>query len=71
MILDYRHFIKKCKKSLLQHVSGFSLKNASVLLQNTRVVTEWDDVIVVVYCLLAFLLKLNKTYSKSPMEYFG
>ena len=48
---------------------GFSLKNASVLLQNTRVVTEWDDVIVVVYCLLAFLLKLNKTYWNSPMEY--
>ena len=39
------YFITKCGRSLLQNVSGFLLKNATVLLQNATVIRKCDDFI--------------------------
>ena len=37
------YFIKKCDRNLLQNVSGFLLQNATVLLQNVKVITDCND----------------------------
>ena len=37
------YFIKKGDRSLLQNVSGFLLQNATVLLQNVKVITNCND----------------------------
>ena len=37
------YFITKCDRILLQNASGFLLQNATVLLQNTTVITNCDD----------------------------
>ena len=36
------YFVTKCDRSLLQIASGFSLQNATVLLQNATVFTKCD-----------------------------
>ena len=37
---SYRYFIKKCNKSLFQNVLGLLLRNVTVLIQNTAVITN-------------------------------
>ena len=39
------YFITKCDRSLLQDESGFLLQNAIVWLQNTTVITNYDNFI--------------------------
>ena len=39
------YFITKCDRSLLQDASGFLLQNAIVWLQNTTVITNYDNFI--------------------------
>ena len=36
------YFITKCDRGLLQNTSGFLLQNATVLLQNSTVITKWN-----------------------------
>ena len=40
------YFITQCDRSLLQNASGFLLKNATVLLQNATVITNFDDLVI-------------------------
>ena len=36
------YFVTKYDRSLLQNASGFLLQNATILLQNVTVITNWD-----------------------------
>ena len=44
--------ISKCDRSLLQNASGFLLQNATLLLQNTTVITKGNS-----YCKMRHLLQ--------------